>query len=945
MSLFKRRGPKDNEIARENEIKRNITQELSKAVKALQKDNVAKADPVYSSDVANAVCSALEAVFLHGLKSSVTRKNFWQFVSKFTHADVVAQLKHLGQITTEIGLCRAWIRMALNDCLMESYVDAVISDKDSLQYHYSRLSYLRDLEQPEILKTYLKGLMEFEFKLSYNSSVLNSWGTTPLILAGFIVPDDCPPAVIKPAVSSTVPSIYYDDPSVNHIGSSDIVFPTRKSHPREKSSLTKNNRAPRAVTEDVDNPMARPAIGASSDTSYIVSQSHFTREDVETFKTLSCRKNYFLGNSECSSSSPVSCPDFPEHNMSPSNYIDEPVKKKAPERSQSLVSSQSDLLIIPEMDKDMEDKLLFNSLNNTEISESVKDSQLQFSEDGSLCKNVQELQETQQLDEPDSSLPPNISIRTDQASEDKTREPFKEKTISIGNMTEKSQMGNKVGANTDIKSYSLEDVPKREKLLGKKHRLKPDLSPPKREPLKPELSISVAVNLDRITDRFSRPRLSLPTASLSYMASSIPNTNERKKNEDDLNSSVQDIMNEKEAEVDIDYASEEGNQDGDFEYIVNDERRQSLGNSLGAYRGWSSSFETSAEDPFDNTQEPVSSRSKAASFRTMLNNYTPSSALTTASVKDVIDSLPRPNIIHSATTESDRDKENLEDLTDDFEVVSAFTASLSVDKPDSAMNSWMPILGQMCNEKGLDAQNYQCLGCKRPVGLIYGNPRVCSYDGGYYCFECHENDEAHIPAYIVHNWDFRKHSVSKQNLQFLKEFEDQPLLNIETINPRLYEHVQEMEEIRLLRLQLFSLKTYLFTCRQSVAEDLRKFIWPKDYLYEDIHLYSISDLLQVPTGALAASLKKIIKFATKHVYACLLCNQKGFICELCNNPKVIYPFELEATYRCPKCKSVFHKECKTDNRPCPKCQRRMQRQARLGQEPDTPDCDYAYVPY
>ena len=34
---------------------------------------------------------------------------------------------------------------------------------------------------------------------------------------------------------------------------------------------------------------------------------------------------------------------------------------------------------------------------------------------------------------------------------------------------------------------------------------------------------------------------------------------------------------------------------------------------------------------------------------------------------------------------------------------------------------------------------------------------MCSYDGGYYCFECHENDEYYIPARIVHNWDFRKH--------------------------------------------------------------------------------------------------------------------------------------------------------------------------------------------
>ena len=39
---------------------------------------------------------------------------------------------------------------------------------------------------------------------------------------------------------------------------------------------------------------------------------------------------------------------------------------------------------------------------------------------------------------------------------------------------------------------------------------------------------------------------------------------------------------------------------------------------------------------------------------------------------------------------------------------------------------------------------------------VYGKPRVCGYDACYYCYECHQNDEAYIPARIVFNWDFRK---------------------------------------------------------------------------------------------------------------------------------------------------------------------------------------------
>ena len=39
--------------------------------------------------------------------------------------------------------------------------------------------------------------MNFEFKLSYNASVLNEWSYTPLVLAGVIDTMDAPPPVIK----------------------------------------------------------------------------------------------------------------------------------------------------------------------------------------------------------------------------------------------------------------------------------------------------------------------------------------------------------------------------------------------------------------------------------------------------------------------------------------------------------------------------------------------------------------------------------------------------------------------------------------------------------------------------------------------------------------------------------------------------------------------------
>jgi len=53
------------------------------------------------------------------------------------------------------------------------------------------------------------------------------------------------------------------------------------------------------------------------------------------------------------------------------------------------------------------------------------------------------------------------------------------------------------------------------------------------------------------------------------------------------------------------------------------------------------------------------------------------------------------------------------------------------------------------------------------AGVIYGVPRLCAFTGQYYCPQCHDNDEHVIPARMIHNWDFRKHKVSKRCIHIL----------------------------------------------------------------------------------------------------------------------------------------------------------------------------------
>ncbi|EPY83165.1 pleckstriny domain containing, family M (with RUN domain) member 1-like protein [Camelus ferus] len=91
---------------------------------------------------------------------------------------------------------------------------------------------------------------------------------------------------------------------------------------------------------------------------------------------------------------------------------------------------------------------------------------------------------------------------------------------------------------------------------------------------------------------------------------------------------------------------------------------------------------------------------------------------------------------------------------------------------------------------------------------------------------------------------------------------------------------------------------------------------------EDFGFCGSAKGVKVIEGKLAPFLGKVIKFATSHVYSCSLCSQKGFICEICNNGEILYPFEDISTSRCESCGAVFHSECKEKSVPCPRCVRR-----------------------
>ncbi|KAL4687066.1 hypothetical protein H8959_019194 [Pygathrix nigripes] len=167
------------------------------------------------TEMPKTMCSALEAVFIHGLhakhiraepggkrKKSAHQKPlpqpvFWPLLKAVTHKHIISELEHLTFVNTDVGRCRAWLRLALNDGLMECYLKLLLQEQARLREYYQPTALLRDAEEGEFLLSFLQGLTSLSFELSYKSAILNEWTLTPLALSGL-----CPLSELDPLSTS-----------------------------------------------------------------------------------------------------------------------------------------------------------------------------------------------------------------------------------------------------------------------------------------------------------------------------------------------------------------------------------------------------------------------------------------------------------------------------------------------------------------------------------------------------------------------------------------------------------------------------------------------------------------------------------------------------------------------------------------------------------------------
>ncbi|NWT46548.1 RUBCL protein, partial [Chroicocephalus maculipennis] len=218
------------------------------------------------------------------------------------------------------------------------------------------------------------------------------------------------------------------------------------------------------------------------------------------------------------------------------------------------------------------------------------------------------------------------------------------------------------------------------------------------------------------------------------------------------------------------------------------------------------------------------------------------------------------------------------------------------------------------------AQNFTCVGCGTPIESKYiRRLRYCDYLGKYFCDCCHSYAQSPIPARILLKWDFKKYYVCNFSKHLLDSVWQHPIFNVSCINKALYTKSKEMDRVREVQEQLFHLKKLLKTCRFGESA-LKEFEQVPSHLTEELHLFSLDDLVKIKRGQLLPLLKDIVKSSTSHVDGCELCQAKGFICEFCQSADLLFPHQIAKCKRCTECKTCFHKACFKSGG-CPKCLR------------------------
>lgn len=915
------------------DIKQNITRKFSSALRALQMRYVTTDDVITSDDGdANGFCVALEAVFIHGLKvkfiktQADRRRNkgrllpqpaFWPLLKAVTHRDVIAQLETISYINSDVGRCRSWLRLALNDSLMECYFLTLQRETSRLAEYYQPFALLRDAEDCDVVLRYLQGLSSLMFSLSYKSSILNEWTASPLTLSGLWLED------AEHCIGQYEPHRRKSLDSVSQSSGSDdtnhSVISKRPLESLDNSSSSSQLSSSLGSDEQPVNrgsvPPASPQISASP------LQLPDACDAVEGVPT---------GNEDTNPGMPDTTSLYP----SPILQAEEDWKE---------AETPADLC------------------ETTPVSEDAQDHELPVSELPSAPSTPAHTVHAHHVPAPpcrpsvSAELPTSPSWICDDDFQTESRglavvgppppplpgvprsaafhvvrrrqiglpNPFRG-LLMLGTLERKNALGLYKPYYCELTPYEL-----RLHVEGDEQSCAENCSLLRCE------SVGPAHGDGRFDLHFPNKRLYLRA----------PCRDEAQDWVDRIQEAVQKFRPQQEDCWEILQCPDSPQSpvlpaertscqvfDWTFQVEVEPDALKESVLYMKVQKSWTRLM-------FSLSERALKGFLLRSSEKALYNIYT------RGMVKDILpdSSLGSPSCFRLVTTKGSLQlqAESAAEAKAWRELVRA--VFLELEEEDAALTPraanfhikahlrdhlLFQYLLHIPTERGLDTQNFKCAGCHKLIGFNFGKAKLCAFSGLYYCDLCHQDEVSIIPSRIVHNWDLMERVVSRPALNFLKMLHDEPILNLKCLNERLYQHTQTMREISRSREKLRLLGEYLMTCRSGALQELSTSLDQRDYLLDCAHTYSVRDLEQIADGAFGGFLQSALEFAISHVYRCDLCSQRGFICQICNQDEIIYPFQFDTTTRCGDCKTVFHKPCKTPAIRCPRCERRRKCQDR-----------------
>lgn len=1053
---------------------KQIKEKLALSLKALQKRYVTSDAVVTSEDGdANLLCCALEAIFIHGIKSkyigvgngSRGRKGdrkplpqpvFWSLLKSVTHRDVITELEKLPFVSTDVGRCRAWLRLALNHGLLECYLASLFREDSKLQAHYQPSALLLNTEEREVLLSYLQGLASLIFNLSYKSAVLKEWTTTPLALAGLcpLSQADTLEVSINGGVVAGSKPVYKEswDTMSQSSGSSDALDMLRGSGsgalPEGRTGLSSSNLSldttdssqlssslsSDSLPQGQDHPRSPPGEQwSSSDLDVSVINICTRRPQKDSFRNSPdfresqdhCSQDSMREDSFVSSSGPDQFSENAIFSGSDSETPATPSQDQADELHNSAPSESAPTSV--------ELTSSSNENNTTHSSEMCISNSSELPLDSDTCSTVKEsVEEVKNIKGQDKN-----ELFTEEESFSKS---VLESSVHQGARRSTSILSRKLSSESlsHSRSWISEDdiyKPHLEEMSDQDEVAPSVLSAQAPEPKVPQSPPSVVhrrqiglsnpfrglLKLGHLERRGAMGMWRDYYCELSPFEFRLYLNAEERTCYDNCS-----LLRCEEARI----ASPEGR----FELAFPGKRLYLRAANRDEAEDWVDRIleavdkcrpASRSDDQWEVLQHPCENAADEVTSPTSAPSSPERGFSSSDSGISVGQEAPPPQAFEWTRTvdlETDAIKESVLYLSTDPEarawVPLVFSLSLEALKgfkvqegrkfmrlnhsieeirdvvPDvslggpacfkvltiretlrlraengdearlwrvlirGALDSYLEsgedgaseepvvarlemtgnlhrlvqhrlkedgtLLTHLCtvpSEKGLDSQNFKCAGCPQQIGPSLGRARLCEFSGQYYCDSCHHGDTTIIPSRMVHNWDLTRREVSKRALRLLTQVEQEPLLNLEQLNPELVKHADSMAQAHSLRQKLRLMGDYLLICRSGAWKKLQAVMGQRSYLLESSHLYSVMDLRQIAEGQYATFLITMAQYASNHVFQCDLCTQRGFICQTCHSNEIIFPFQFESTTRCKDCKAVFHLACKAPGQSCPRCLR------------------------